>query len=158
MNTEDQKRYQDLKQLSTLLDSRFEGPLGFRFGLDGILGFIPFIGDFVTSGISCYIILQAAFLGCAPSTLTRMALNVLFENLVDMIPFLGNIFDFFWKANNRNMALIDQHMVNPQRVTIKSRLILSGLFLSLFGLIVFSAYLSWLAVMKILDLISLATS
>jgi hypothetical protein len=158
MNTEDQKRYENLKQLSTLLDSRFEGPLGFRFGLDGILGFIPFIGDFVTSGISFYIIFQAAFLGCAPSTLTRMALNVLFENLVDMIPFLGNIFDFFWKANNRNMALIDQHMINPHRVTIKSRLILSGLFLSLFGLIVLSAYLSWLAVMKILELISLATS
>ena len=158
MNTQEQKRYQDLKQLSTLLDSRFEGPLGFRFGLDGILGLIPFIGDFVTSGISFYIILQAAFLGCAPSTLARMALNVLFENLVDMIPLLGNIFDLFWKANNRNIVLIDQHMTNPHRVTMRSRLILTGLFLSLFGVIVLSAYSSWLAVMKILELISLATS
>lgn len=158
MNSEDQKRYQDLKQLSTLLDSRFEGPLGFRFGLDGILGMIPFIGDFVTSGISFYIILQAAFLGCAPSTLARMALNVLFENLLDMIPFVGNVFDFFWKANNRNIALIDQHIHNPRKVTLKSRLILTSLFLSLLGLIVLSAYLSWLALVKVLDLISLATS
>jgi hypothetical protein len=158
MNTEDQKRYQELKELSSLMDSRYEGPLGFRFGLDGILGMIPFIGDFVTSGISFYIILQAAFLGCAPSTLIRMALNVLFENLIDMIPFFGNVFDFFWKANNRNIALIDQHMLNPRVVTIKSRFILAGLFLSLLGLIVLSAYLSWMAIMKIMELVSLATS
>jgi hypothetical protein len=158
MKSEDQKRYQDIKDLSILMDSRFEGPLGFRFGLDGILGMVPFIGDFLTSGISFYIILQAALLGCAPSTLIRMALNVLFENLLDMIPFFGNVMDFFWKANNRNIALIDQHMLNPSKVTMKSRFILAGLFVSLICLIVLSAYLSWLAIMKILELISLATS
>ena len=86
MNAEDQDRLQRLKILSEVMDSKFEGPFGIRFGLDGILGFVPFVGDIVTTLISFSILVTAARLGATPSTLLRMAGNILFENLIDMIP------------------------------------------------------------------------
>ena len=89
------QKLQRLKKLSVLMDSQFAGPFGFKFGLDGLLGFIPLVGDFVTSFISLYIVLQAALLGCGPSVILRMGLNILIENLIDVLPVFGNFFDFF---------------------------------------------------------------
>jgi hypothetical protein len=117
-------KLQRLKKLSVLMDSQFAGPFGFKFGLDGLLGFIPLVGDFVTSFISLYIVLQAALLGCGPSVILRMGLNLLIENLIDVLPVFGNFFDFFWKANNKNIVLLEQHLLNPLRTSVNSRLIL----------------------------------
>ena len=118
------QKLQRLKKLSVLMDSQFAGPFGFKFGLDGILGFIPLGGDFVTSFISLYIVLQAAILGCGPSVILRMGLNILIENLIDVLPVFGNFFDFFWKSNNKNIMLLEQHLLNPSRASVNSRLIL----------------------------------
>jgi hypothetical protein len=158
MEPESQHQYRELKKLSSLLDTYFEGPFGVRFGLDALIGLIPVIGDVISTAFSFYIILRAYFLGCGPSTLIRMALNVLFENLVDMLPFIGNIFDFFWRSNQRNLILLEQHLENPRRVTLTSRLILLGIFLSLLVGIVMSAWFSWWVLMSILEFMSLATS
>ena len=113
-----------LKKLSVLMDSQFSGPLGFKFGLDGLLGLIPVVGDFITSFISLYILFQAALLGCGPSVILRMGLNLLIENLIDFLPIIGNFFDFIWKANNKNILLIEQHLSDPFSTTLKSRLTL----------------------------------
>jgi hypothetical protein len=135
-------RLKHLRALSTALDSKFEGPGGFRFGFDGLLGLIPVVGDFVTSALSLYIIAQAAYMGIGPSTLIRMAINVGIENLADMVPIFGNFFDFYWKSNNKNMALIESHLSNPVRETIKSRMIVGLICCSLVFLLIFSAYIT----------------
>lgn len=158
MEPESQHQYRKLKKLSSLLDTHFEGPFGVRFGLDALIGLIPVIGDVISTVFSFYIILRAYFLGCGPSTLIRMTLNVLFENLVDMLPFIGNIFDFFWRSNQRNLMLLEQHLENPRRVTLTSRLVLLGIFLTLLAGIVMSAWFSWWVLMSILEFMSLATS
>jgi hypothetical protein len=132
-----------LKSLSVLLDSQFDGPFGFRFGLDGLLGLIPVVGDLATTIASVYIISQCAALGCTPATLIRMAMNVIIENVVDMIPFLGHVFDFYWKANNKNIALLESHLVNPKAVSFQSRLILIILCLLLLGILVASGFITF---------------
>lgn len=145
------KKVDDLKSLSILLDSQFSA-FGFRFGLDGIIGLIPGVGDLITTSMSIWILFQAASLGCTPATLMRMGVNILVENVIDIIPFFGHFFDFFWKANNKNIALLDQHLINPRSVTLRSRLVLIFLIIILLGLIVFSAYVSVKVIEWILNL------
>jgi hypothetical protein len=137
------EQLKQLRDLSTTLDTRFEGPFGFRFGLDGLIGLIPIVGDFITSAISVYIIIQAAAMGVAPATLVRMALNVGIENLFDMIPVVGNFFDFYWKANQKNMILLESHLRDPARETIKSRMIVALVFFSLLIILILSGYVTY---------------
>jgi hypothetical protein len=134
-----------LRHLSTLMDSQFRLG-GFRFGLDGLLGLIPGVGDVVTTGISIYIIAEAARLGCSPATLVRMALNLAFENIVDMVPILGNVFDFLWKANTRNIVLLEKHLADPLHTTHQSRAVLLTVVLSLLGVLFGSLYVTYLII------------
>jgi hypothetical protein len=145
MNRRDEK-LDHLKNLSTVLDSKFQGPLGFKFGMDALIGLIPVVGDFVTSAFSLYIIAQAAALGAGPSTLIRMAINILVENLFDMVPVFGNIFDFYWKANNKNIVLLESHLQNPARETIKSRMIVALIFFILLIILIGSGYLTFVVI------------
>ncbi len=142
----DDDKLAHLKNLSSTLDSKFEGPFGIKFGLDALIGLIPVVGDFVTSALSLYIIAQAASLGAGPSTLIRMAINILVENLFDMLPFLGNIFDFYWKANNKNLRLLESHLANPARETIKSRMIVALIFFILIVILIGSGYLTFVVI------------
>ena len=139
------KDIKHLRNLSTLMDSQFRLG-GFRFGLDGLLGLIPGVGDVVTTGISIYIIAEAARLGCSPYTLVRMALNLAFENLADMIPIFGNVFDFLWKANSRNITLLDKHLADPLHTTHQSRGVLLMVVLSLLGVLFGSLYVTYLII------------
>lgn len=143
METELQKLNQ-LRAIGRALDTKFEGPFGFRFGLDPILGLIPGIGDLITASLSLYIISQAAAMGVSSATLVRMALNVAVENIIDMVPVLGNIFDFYWKANTKNIALIEMHLAHPHKETIKSRIILGLICFILISLFLASAYVTFL--------------
>lgn len=140
-----------LRSLSKTLDSRFKGPMGTSFGIDGLLGLIPGIGDIITTSISIYIIAQAAALGVSASTLIRMALNVGIENLFDMIPVLGNFFDFYWKSNLKNMALLESHLAQPARETIKSRMIVALICFALLALLIASGYVSFLVLQTIFN-------
>jgi hypothetical protein len=103
-----------LRGLARLLDSAIRLPGGYRIGLDGIIGLIPGVGDAVTAAAAAYIVVQAAQMGATTSTLIRMMLNVLLEVLVGVVPVVGDLFDFAWKANNRNIELLERQ---PQRLT-----------------------------------------
>lgn len=139
------KDIQHVRHLSKLMDSQFRLG-GFRFGLDGLLGLIPGIGDIVTTGISIFIIADAARLGCSPTTLIRMALNLAVENLVDMVPVLGNVFDFLWKANTRNIVLLEKHLADPRHTTHKSRGVLLLIVLGLLSVLFLSLYVTFLVI------------
>ena len=94
----------------------------FRIGLDPLLGLIPGVGDLAGAALSGYIVTIAARLGAPPSVLARMLGNVAVDMLIGAIPGVGDLFDFGWKANTRNLALIERYRDAPERVRRSSRL------------------------------------
>ncbi len=99
-----------LERLAWLLDSAIRLPGGFRIGLDGIMGLVPGLGDVAAAGLSSYIILEAARMKLPGKVLARMGLNVLLELVVGIIPLFGDLFDFAFKANRRNMRLMTDYL------------------------------------------------
>src|SRR5436305_7876221 len=86
-------RDENLDLLSRVLDTWFQVPgTRIRFGLDGIIGFIPGIGDVLGGLASCIIVLAAYFRGAPLVTIARMVTNVGIEVVVGMVPVLGNLF------------------------------------------------------------------
>jgi hypothetical protein len=110
----------DLELLAILMDSQFKGPFGIKFGLDGLVGLIPVVGDLFTGGVSVYIILRAYRLGCSAPVIMRMILNVALETIVGAVPLLGNFFDFFWKSNLKNIELLNEYELKPKEVSSRS--------------------------------------
>jgi hypothetical protein len=99
-----------LELLARLMDSAFHIPgLGIRFGLDALIGLIPGFGDTATSLISLYILNAANRYGVPRVMLARMALNIAIDFVVGSIPFVGDIFDVYWKANQKNVALLRRY-------------------------------------------------
>lgn len=98
---------ESLETLSTYLDGLFRVPgVGWKFGLDALIGLVPNVGDITTSLLSFYILVAGVRYGVPKITLVRMAFNVGLDYLVGTIPFIGDAFDFFWKSNKQNMDLI----------------------------------------------------
>ena len=96
-----------LDDLSRYLDGLFRIPgTDWRFGLDALIGLVPNVGDTLTSLASFYILFSGVRYGVPKITLLRMAINIGIDYLVGSIPFIGDAFDFFWKANKQNMELI----------------------------------------------------
>lgn len=99
-----------LDRLADLLDSRFGIPgTSFRFGLDGLLGLIPGVGDAATMLPALYLLWRARELGVPRPVLRRMAANVGIDAAVGAVPIVGDLFDVGFKANRRNIALIRRH-------------------------------------------------
>jgi hypothetical protein len=100
----------DVENLARWLDSVFEIPIiGFRFGLDAIIGLLPGAGDVVTSLASIYILNAARKFGVPRVTLTRMTLNIAIDLIGGALPFVGDLWDAWWKANQRNAELLRRH-------------------------------------------------
>ena len=107
-------RDENLDMLSHLLDDFIRIPgTNIRFGLDGIVGLIPGIGDIVGGVASCIIILAAWARGVPKVVLARMVANVGIEVLVGAVPVLGDMFDIAWKANRRNYGLLTGSLEEP---------------------------------------------
>jgi hypothetical protein len=121
MATEVQKARERLKALAWLLDSSIRLPGGFRIGVDAILGLVPFLGDLLGVLLSGYIVVQAARLRAPLIILLRMMLNVAVEGLIGLIPVAGDIFDANWKANQRNVGLLEAYLDHPAGITATSR-------------------------------------
>lgn len=98
-----------LRFLSLWMDSVFQVPgTGLRFGLDPLIGLIPVVGDVGSAAVSFYILIAAARLQVPRSTLARMGLNIAIDYVLGAIPLVGNVFDFMWKANDKNMQLLER--------------------------------------------------
>ncbi|WP_434421459.1 DUF4112 domain-containing protein [Nannocystis pusilla] len=112
----------DVRQIATWLDSAVRIPgTDWRVGLDPLLGLAPGLGDTVSSVLSGWIVVRAAGLGASPATLARMTGNVLLDSLVGSVPVLGDMFDFGFKANQRNLALLEGHLADPARRRVVDR-------------------------------------
>jgi hypothetical protein len=123
-------RDENLDLLSRVLDTWFRVPgTNIRFGLDGIVGFIPGVGDFLAGLASCIIVLAAYFRGVPMITIARMVANLAIEVVVGLVPVLGNLFDIGWRANRRNYHLMERSLAAPRRDTGRD-----WLFMGLLGL------------------------
>lgn len=100
--------------LARLLDTRFS-IFGFRFGVDGLVGLIPGIGDAATGILSLYLILEAARAGAPLGLLGRMVVNVLIDMLLGIVPLVGDIFDFAFRANAANAKLLHEYLLKQQQ-------------------------------------------
>lgn len=126
---------ENLDLLSHLLDDFLRVPgTPIRFGLDGIVGFIPGIGDLLGGLASCILIVAAFVRGVPKVVLARMVLNVAIETAAGSIPFFGNLFDIAWRANRRNYKLLAGSIAEPTRHTASSWLFLAALCLALAAL------------------------
>jgi hypothetical protein len=111
-------RDRTLHGIEILLDEAFRIPgTGIRFGLDGIIGLVPGLGDVLAGLLSLIIPLAAWIRGVPYVTLARMAANLGIGVLVGSIPLFGDIFDIAWKANRRNYLLLCRHLDQPHRHT-----------------------------------------
>ena len=124
-----------LKFLAWLLDSSIPIPgTPYSIGLDAIVGLLPFIGDLIGVVASSYILAEANRLGVGRTILARMAFNVALEGVIGIVPLLGDLFDAAWKANMRNVQLLDAWAERPHATRRASRSFLALLTLALIGL------------------------
>jgi hypothetical protein len=99
-----------LDMLATLFDTAFIVPgTKVRFGVESLLRLVPGIGDMAASALSFYLLYEASRLGVPRLLLARMAANVVLEGAVGAVPFAGDAFDVFFRANRRNVALLRKH-------------------------------------------------
>ena len=128
---------ENLDLLSHVLDDFIKIPgTSIRFGLDGIVGFIPGIGDLIGGIASCIIIIAAWVRGVSYVTVARMVANVAIEVVVGSIPVLGDMFDIAWRANRRNYALLVGSVDEPRKHTLQSWLFLGCLCVVLAALVI----------------------
>lgn len=108
-------------RLAGLLDDAFTVPgTRIRVGLDGLIGLIPGVGDVIGAALSALVIALAARAGAPCPVLARMAGNVLIETIIGLVPVLGDVFDFAWKANRKNVELLDEVVRDPDRTARRS--------------------------------------
>jgi hypothetical protein len=104
-----------IRALSYLLDSAIPVPgTNYSFGLDPIIGLLPGGGDIMGTVLSAYIVLEATRFRLSIPTLTRMMFNIVLEMLVGIVPVVGDLFDVGWKANVKNLRLIEAHLRDPE--------------------------------------------
>ena len=132
----------NLNSLAKLMDSQFKIPgTTIKFGLDALIGLVPGAGDFATFLISGYMITVLAKNGASGFVLARMVLNVVIDSLFGAIPVLGDIFDVAFKANQRNMKLMQQHYVEGRHKGGAWKVIIPMLLI----LLIFVVGFAWLA-------------
>lgn len=140
-----------IKKLAWLLDNSIPVPgTRWRIGLDPLLGLIPGLGDLIGAAFSGWILLQAERLGADRATLLRMLWNVVVETVVGAIPLLGDLFDAAWKANAKNVVLLEQHLAAPGLQRRQDRrfvgILVTGLLLGTAGVVALGFVLvRWIA-------------
>ena len=103
-----------LHGISHLLDNAFRVPgTNYRIGLDPLLGLLPVVGDAPGAALAAYIVVEAAYLGVPRETLLRMLFNLVVDATVGSLPVVGDVFDAVWKANARNVQLLEARRGDP---------------------------------------------
>jgi hypothetical protein len=138
---------QRLATLAWLLDSSIQIP-GTRFtvGIDALIGLFPFIGDMIGVLFSSYILSEASRLGAPKYVLMRMSFNIGIEGLVGIVPLAGDLFDAAFKANQRNVKLLNDWFDRPQKTERASRAFGLGLVIAVLLFLALLGYVGFLLV------------
>ena len=148
-----------LERLGWLMDDLFRVPgLGWRFGLDAVIGLIPGLGDTTTSLVSLYILAAAVRYRVPKITLLRMGLNIGIDYAVGSLPVVGDLVDAWWKSNQKNVELLKQRATVSASEAREGRigdwLFVGGIILGLIGLAVASAFISFYLLIRFLELLA----
>ncbi len=133
-----------LGRLAWVLDSAIPLPGGFCIGVDGLMGLIPGVGDGAAALISTYIIAEGVRAGAPKMVLARMVGNVAVESAIGAVPIAGDLFDIVFKANVRNVALMNDYVGRPGKTTRSSKWFVIALVVALLATVAFSIWLSLL--------------
>jgi hypothetical protein len=105
------------RTMAQLLDEAVSIPVvNYRVGLDPLLSIAPVSGDAAGAVLSLYIVAESARLGVPPKTLVRMVGNVALDTVAGGVPVLGTLIDAVWKANKRNVALLEAHLAGREDI------------------------------------------
>jgi hypothetical protein len=141
-----------MRRVARILDSAFGIPgTSIRFGLDPIIGLVPGLGDAAGAVLAAWIVLLAARVGAPTSVVLRMLTNVAVDAVAGAIPFLGDLFDMGWKANTRNLDLLERYFTAPREVHAASRAMVAGILVVLAGLVAGGTILGFLAIKWLLS-------
>jgi Domain of unknown function (DUF4112) len=140
------ERLAHLRRFAHWLDDGIKLPvIPLRIGLDPIIGLVPGLGDAVGAILSAWILVEAARLGASRATLGRIVYNIALDAVGGAIPVAGDVFDVMWKANIRNVALLERQLADPARAGKADRrfvaLLCGGVLLLCGGLAVAGAFL-----------------
>ena len=138
------------RALARLMDTAFEVPgTRIRFGLDAVLGLVPGVGDAISSVIGGYIVVVGTQLGVPRAVIWQMMLNLGIDTVIGVVPLVGDMLDIGWKANVRNVALIEQALADPAAAERRSRWALVGIAAIIVFLGAAGAALTWLLIRMI---------
>ena len=139
------------RALAQSLDARFRIPgTQFRFGWDAIIGLVPGAGDTLGALLGSYGLYVGARLGAPPVILLRMLLNLALDLTLGAVPVAGDLFDFAWRSNLRNVALLERWLERPHETRRRS----AALLLLLFGILVALCLLSlWFTLWLLRELV-----
>jgi hypothetical protein len=140
------------------MDDLFRVPvLGWRFGLDALIGLIPGVGDTATSLVSFYILAAAVRYRVPKITLLRMGFNIGIDYAVGSLPLVGDFLDAWWKSNHRNLELLKKRATVSAEEASAGRagdwLFVGGIIVGLIGLAIASAFVSFYLLYKLFELI-----
>ncbi|GAA4364460.1 hypothetical protein GCM10023185_34030 [Hymenobacter saemangeumensis] len=139
-----QERLRWVERIVHLMDSQFRLPgTRFRFGLDPLLGLLPVVGDLSSLAVSGALLLTMMRHGASGAVVVRMAFNILLDTVIGSIPVIGNLFDFAFKANERNLSLLRRHYAEGRHQGSGKGLLLVIIlgFLLVFGLVAWGSFL-----------------
>ena len=130
-----EQRIGALRHVARLLDSAYQVPgTTYRVGLDPILGLVPGIGDLVSPLFTIALLWQSHDLQIPRVVQLRMLFNVAIDTFIGLVPLAGDLFDFAWKANDMNMALLERHAAEERHATARDWMFVIGLTVVLLAL------------------------
>ncbi|HEX6251382.1 MAG TPA: DUF4112 domain-containing protein [Gemmatimonadaceae bacterium] len=139
------------RALTGLLDTAIRVPgTRFRIGLDPLLGLIPGLGDVAGAAMAGYVVVLGSRFGAPAPVLLRMLANVGVDALLGAVPLLGDLFDVAWKANVRNLALLERYLDEPAPTKRTSKLVVGGILVAIGLLAVGAVTLTVLVVRALL--------
>lgn len=140
------------RELARLLDSVFRVPgTRFRFGLDPLLGLVPGLGDAVGGAFGFYLLVLAFRAGAPPAVIGRMFLNIGADVIVGAVPFLGDLLDAGYKANIRNLGLLERYITRPEDTKKRSLALLIVLMVVLLFVVVAAVWIAANAIEAVLN-------
>ena len=150
----DRRELERLRAIARLFDQAFAIPgTRFRFGFDALFGLVPGLGDLAGALVAAYALQVARHLRAPGAIQLHMLANITIDALVGTVPLIGDLFDFVFKAQTRNLALLDAWVASPQRTARRSRLALLlvpllifvvFVALTVFGVWVLYSFFHWL--------------
>ncbi|MGI8819790.1 MAG: DUF4112 domain-containing protein [Chthoniobacterales bacterium] len=126
-----------------------------RFGIDPLLGLIPGVGDMGAALVSALALVQAARRGVPKIVLARMSVNILLNELIGIVPVVGDAFSFWFKSNARNYELLKKHGASgasPRRSSRKDWLFVVGVLAALAVIVAVGIIVSLFVIQQLIRL------